>query len=241
MAKNSKKEEKPETPVVSETTEIPALTDEPTATEQPAVSPAPALADEPVPTVTPNLPDVETDPASLIGDAVTDPLPGISPEPATTNTVPFPNLPPIESTAQPTVETPPTPTPQKPGRPKGSLNKPKFGELLPPPPVGEIKPVDYGAMAAVTFDMSINSLTMIFGNEWQPQNKQERQMVVEAIAAYMKSKEMQDLPPGVMLAFILAAYSAPRIQHPNTRGKLIVMWMWCKDKANAFGKKFRLW
>jgi hypothetical protein len=93
----------------------------------------------------------------------------------------------------------------------------------PPPP-------NYEMMAAITFDMSVNGLALVFGPEWQPQNPTERGAVVGAIKTYYEAQGIKDIPPGMMLAIVVGIYAAPRIQQPTTRGKLSVAWAWCKAK-----------
>lgn len=128
----------------------------------------------------------------------------------------------------------PIETPQEPvknrgrGRPLGAPNKPKA------PDFSDITQgsgtVDHAAMAAVVFDMSTSAAVVAIGEEWKPSNPAEREMVVSAIAAYFKSKDVKDVPPGLMLSFVVLAYSLPRFSKPNTSGKLKLAWQWVKVK-----------
>lgn len=88
-----------------------------------------------------------------------------------------------------------------------------------PKPVGP--PVDYGKLANVMFDMGVGLLTTGFGPEWQPENPDERQMIIDPLATYLESQGFTDLPPGVVLSIVVIAYSAKRIHHPNTKAKLV--------------------
>lgn len=97
--------------------------------------------------------------------------------------------------------------------------------------------VNYDVMAVSVFDMSTGMLTMIFGNEWQPKSQEEKQMVCMGLKTYFQSKQMQDLPPGLMLTAICLAYAAPRLREPNTSSKLKMVWTWCKIKLSSFRKK----
>jgi hypothetical protein len=97
--------------------------------------------------------------------------------------------------------------------------------------------VNYDVMAVSVFDMSTGVLTMIFGNEWQPKSQEEKQMVCTGLKTYFQSKQMQDLPPGLMLTAICLAYAAPRLREPNTSSKLAMAWAWCKMKVSSFRKK----
>ena len=93
---------------------------------------------------------------------------------------------------------------------------------------------NFQALAGMTFDVSVNTLSMVFGPEWQPQNNQEKEQVVAALANYYRAKDMSDLPPGALLALVVVAYSAPRFTKPNTRNKLLLGWQWLKVKAGGF-------
>lgn len=93
---------------------------------------------------------------------------------------------------------------------------------------------NFEALAGMTFDVSVNTLSMVFGPEWQPQNNQEKEQVVAALANYYRAKDMSDLPPGALLALVVVAYSAPRFTKPNTRNKLLLGWQWFKAKAGGF-------
>lgn len=88
-----------------------------------------------------------------------------------------------------------------------------------PKPVGP--PVDYGKLANVMFDMGVGILATGFGPEWQPENPEERQMIIDPLSTYLESQGFTDLPPGVVLSIVVIAYSAKRIHHPNTKAKLV--------------------
>ena len=95
--------------------------------------------------------------------------------------------------------------------------------------------VDYATMAGLTFDVSVGVLTTVFGPEWQPRSPEEKATVVGPLAAYMKAQGMTDLPPGVVLAIVAVAYSAPRLQATSTKQKITGAWLWLKSKI--FRKK----
>lgn len=97
------------------------------------------------------------------------------------------------------------------------------------PPKPE-KPVDYKALAAALFDMSIGTLTVAFGPEWKPQTPEERAGVVGAFATYLEANEIKDIPPGVMLTIVASMYALPRLNQPGTKTKLKMGWLWLKDK-----------
>jgi len=91
--------------------------------------------------------------------------------------------------------------------------------------------VNYEVMAKMYFDMTTGSLQMIFGPEWQPENQAERENVCAALKAYLAAKGVQDVSPGWLLAFVVVAYSAPRLRKPATSSKLRTLGEWCKDKV----------
>lgn len=94
------------------------------------------------------------------------------------------------------------------------------------------------AVAGMTFDMSTGTLAMILGEEWKAKSKDEREFVVQAIANYYRATGTIDLPPGWTLAFVVGAYSLPRLTEPKTKEKLAATWYWCKTKlAGIFKKK----
>ena len=102
---------------------------------------------------------------------------------------------------------------------------PRIVDTPPPAPSPAIR---FEAMAAMSFDMGAGIMARIFGPEWNPTSKEERDAVVGAIKAYYESVDMPDIPPGYMLCFVLAAYSAPRLAQQPTRTKLQAAWLWLK-------------
>lgn len=127
------------------------------------------------------------------------------------------------------------------GRPKGSTNKPKadFSDIN----AATKPPVDYGLMANMTFDMSTGILANVFGPEWLPAPPAkeglpgERDVVVASLKTYFESKQVQDLPPGLMLTVVLSSYALPRFRQPTTAGKLKLTWVWIKTKVGGFFAK----
>lgn len=122
---------------------------------------------------------------------------------------------------------------------------PTFDDVTKPPaPITE-KIVDYDAMAGMVFDMSAGILTMTFGDEWQPKPPEqpgkpgERDIVCGALAGYFRSKEVADIPPGLMLTVVCVAYAGGRIRHPNTANKLKLAWQWTKVKLGSLMSWFR--
>lgn len=94
--------------------------------------------------------------------------------------------------------------------------------------VAESTPIpvtDYKLLSEMIFDTGTNALSIGFGEEWKPRSELERDNVCISLAAYLKSKEVKDIPPGMMLTIVLVAYSAPRFQAPSTRDKIKIGWL----------------
>ncbi len=156
------------------------------------------------------------------------------------------NPPPIASASPAGPGTPPVTEPMKRGRgrPPGSKNKaagapggsPSFDDVPKEPPPA---PVDYKAMATMIFKITSGTMAQVLGPEWLPRQPPpglpgEEEMVIEATANYMKTKQMPDIPPGAMLCLVILMYSAPRFQAPSTKEKVKGVWFWIKSK---FGRK----
>lgn len=122
---------------------------------------------------------------------------------------------------------------------------PTFDDVTKPAETITQKVVDYDAMAGMVFDMSAGILTMTFGDEWQPKPAEqpgkpgERDIVCNALAGYFRSKEVADIPPGLMLTVVCVAYAGGRIRHPNTANKLKLAWQWTKVKLGSLMSWFR--
>lgn len=104
--------------------------------------------------------------------------------------------------------------------------------------------VDYRLLAETTFDMGTGLLCMTIGPEWKPRQMEvngqivdERAIVCDALQKYYTAKQVQDLPPGVLLAFVLVSYSAPRFAEPNTSSKVKLAWQWAKVKVGKLFKR----
>ena len=108
----------------------------------------------------------------------------------------------------------------------GGNEQRKTESVLPVNPSG----VNYDALAGMTFDLTVGTLTTVFGPEWQPKSPEEKQSVVIPLSAYMKSKNFSDLPPGMVLCVMVVAYSSTRLQTPNTKQKITGAWLWLKSK-----------
>jgi len=112
--------------------------------------------------------------------------------------------------------------------------KPDFSDIL---PTTEKAAIDYQLMSGTLFDMSTGTLSMVLGPEWQPKDAQERDVMIMSLKAYLTAKQVQDLPPGVILAFVCCAYAAPRFRAPATAEKLRFGWRWIKEKLSKLRRK----
>lgn len=123
------------------------------------------------------------------------------------------------------------------GRPRGSRNKPNFDDVTAAETV-----VNYDELAGFVFDSSTGTLAMALGDEWRARSDDERKSVVAVLAVYLKSKQVKDIPPGVMLTIVLLAYATPRLKEPATASKIKLGWSWLRFKvwpsfANFFRRK----
>lgn len=147
-----------------------------------------------------------------------------------------PILPPItDAPATPLPAIPPTAEQPKRGRgrPPGSGNKPRFDDLQIQPE--QQSTVNFAATAELLVDMATGGAATVLGPEWNPRGPEEKKMVVDATANYLKAKDIKDLPPGVVLCFVIAAYSLPRMSQPKTKEKIAMGWTWFKMKI--FGRR----
>ncbi len=194
----------PQPKVVDEATPVNA-----TKTAIPAADNEPAEVAKPSPAFTEfqQLPPQQVNPSDLLGNA-----PIAEPAPA----------------AQPSVD-PATGEPIKRGRgrPPGAKNR-SVSQIV--EGAEQVNQVDYALMSGALFDMSTGALSTMFGPEWQPKSAQEREHVIMPLMHYLKSKQVQDIPPGMMLTIIICAYAAPRLREPSTASKLSAMWVWLKSK-----------
>lgn len=150
-----------------------------------------------------------------------------------------------EPTANYETTTPPPQPPKGRGRhPKGCVcgrcnqskgtSSPSFQDLQTAQPVER----DCKTEAEGLFDLATNVLASAIGPEWLQRSPEERKMVTDALAAYLKTRPQGDIPPGVMLCFVSAIYIAPRCREENTKTKLKAFWNWCQDAWTWFSIKF---
>ena len=130
-------------------------------------------------------------------------------------------IPPLHAVVAPDV-------PRKRGRPKGST---KQARALNPAPPGETPnvqraadpapsaPFDYNELAAPLTNTFFSLCVGIFGDEWKPAVS-EAENIQNALARYLRAKNMPDLPPGWILAIAVSGYAAPRFTRPQTQAKI---------------------
>lgn len=136
----------------------------------------------------------------------------------------------IDAEAQKEPAVNPPPTPKKRGRPSGT---PKSSSILAPtPPQTQARDTSTaaGTGLATTFFLLAR---VVGGEEWEPE-KGEREAVNDACINYAKSKNLSDIPPGVMLVTVLIAYAVPRFSKPITLTRTQRLYFWFQAK---FGKK----
>ena len=222
------------------------------AVEPPAAVPT-ADAAPTTPAVEPAAPPVEIVNFPIPPTPTADAAPAVEPTaptiPAVEPTAPTipaadaaPTIPPIDT--EPPLAAPVTAddllTPRRgPGRPKGSTKnqqRDESGHFVKPGPAPLANVPDFSKLGEMVFDLSTGTLSMALGPEWKPQSPEERAMVSNAIGQYLKSKEISDIPPGIMLAVVVLAYSAPRLNAPSTKEKIARGWLWLKAKFTRRGK-----
>jgi hypothetical protein len=93
------------------------------------------------------------------------------------------------------------------------------------------------ATAILCVDMTINGAITLFGDEWKPEHDGERDMLVDATARYFEASGVTDIPPGVALAMVVAAYALPRATKPKTLTKLQKIKLFLTQKYNEIFKK----
>lgn len=95
--------------------------------------------------------------------------------------------------------------------------------------------------AASTFfvAMAVNIGVGIFGDEWRAE-KNEFEMMDNAMTAYLNEVGMEDLPAGWALVGAMGAYALPRLAKPKTQSVFSRLIQWCKARIIELktGNKF---
>lgn len=76
---------------------------------------------------------------------------------------------------------------------------------------------------------------MVGGEEWKPmkipdQGIDEQKHLNEAFADYFEAKEMDDMPPGMVLSVVVLSYAAPRFAMPQTKTRMQKAKEWIAHK-----------
>lgn len=79
--------------------------------------------------------------------------------------------------------------------------------------------VDYGKLGQFVGGMLTGSCVTVFGDEWLAKPEEQGQIDM-ALAAYAKSKNWSDLPPGLIVLCVFTIYAAPRMTMPKTRERM---------------------
>ena len=77
---------------------------------------------------------------------------------------------------------------------------------------------------------SITDGIMNGNGEWLPDNDGEHRAFRDAMAAYLRSKNSEDLPPGAAFALAAASYAGKRVTRPNTATRIRLISAWLKAK-----------
>ena len=97
------------------------------------------------------------------------------------------------------------------------------------------------AAANAAVDMSIQSLQLLLGPEWEPiqqDGHDERAALKAATTNYFIAKDINDFPPGVALAVVVTSYAMPRIvAGKETQTRLGKAKIWFAEKLNSFKRK----
>jgi len=111
---------------------------------------------------------------------------------------------------------------KKPGRPSknGTAQAPHKATIPRTKQQDKAVTVSSAELARATFALFARITSAAIGPEWEPQSMEEADGMRAALTAYIESKGDRDIPPGLMLAFVFAGYSASRLEHDNTRRKL---------------------
>ena len=178
------------------------------------VKPVPAPVVEPVPVVEPTpVPVVEPTPVPVVEPA---PVPVVEPAPAEANH--FRSHEPAGVDLFTEEELAGVNAGPAPGNPPIDAGQPHKRRGRPPKLFADT--VNYRKFAEQMFDMTTGIATGALGPEWKPKNPEERESVVVPLEVYLRSQEIPDLPPGVVLAIVVCAYAAPRLREPATKEKI---------------------
>jgi hypothetical protein len=110
---------------------------------------------------------------------------------------------------------------RKAGAQAGDSAKSAAAGVLPNKPARSTQPaIDTSEATAAALIGVIEAVAVnAIGEEWRMHEAESAQYSA-AVAAYMKSKGLVDVTPGIMVCICAAAYVGSRMSHENTRSKL---------------------
>lgn len=60
----------------------------------------------------------------------------------------------------------------------------------------------------------------------------DKKVITPVLAAYMRSKNMKDIPPGMALVMVAVAVYAPKFQKPTVKERIALIWLKLKNLTN---------
>jgi len=115
------------------------------------------------------------------------------------------------------------------GAPTANNEPAKFAGVEEPP-----SPPDEATGAAMMLVPTVDGIMQSVFSEGVALTDQDKAIVTPVLAAYMRSKNMKDIPPGIALAMITVAIYGPKFAKPSVKERLTLIILKIK---NLFGKK----
>lgn len=116
------------------------------------------------------------------------------------------------------------------GRKPGSTNKATDSKLTAAQSINV--PDEFDAAAAMYFDVATGVLVGAISDDWNPESPEEREGMIKAVAAYLRSKGSVEISPGQALLFVGIAYASKRLNKPKTKEKLTLWFLKIKGWFN---------
>lgn len=128
---------------------------------------------------------------------------------------------------EPSIENPANPPQQKTEVAGNAPGSATFAEINPPQNGEDMK---YRALAEQAVIITTGFAASIISPAWALKNDAEKDMMATPLAAYFKSKGMEDLSPGWMCVAVFAVYASARVKDETTRMKFAKLMGWVKGK-----------
>lgn len=90
---------------------------------------------------------------------------------------------------------------------------------------GAYIPDEYDHAAHLYFHTGTAVMAGALSDEWLAENDGEAQSVIKPLAAYLRAKGEIDLTPGQLTALALVAYAGKRVNKPNTKQRLAILYV----------------